>query len=170
MAVLCVILGIIMIIGGFSCMFTPLATLAAVGFILGPLLLVFGIVGIVRAIQEKGGVLEWILCILAVILGIYALVNPGSTLVFDGIIVYLFAAFFLIEGVIQIVIAFQTKVVNKNWYWHLIAGILAVILGIYLLVHPMVSAVTVGVLIGFFFIVCGFGLISLGMGGGEAEA
>ena len=60
-------------------------------------LLVFGIVGIVRAIQEKGGVLEWILCILAVILGIYALVNPGSTLVFDGIIVYLFAAFFLID-------------------------------------------------------------------------
>ena len=47
MSVLFVILGVLLIIGGISCIFTPLATLLSAGYIIGILLLVFGIIGII---------------------------------------------------------------------------------------------------------------------------
>ncbi len=169
MSVLCVILGIILIFGGVACLFTPLATLLSAGYIIGILLLVFGIFSIIRAIQEKGGVLDWILSILAIIVGIVAMVRPGGSLVIDTVLVYLLIAFFLVEGVLQICIAFKSKAVNKGWYWNLIAGIICVIVGIICLIQPMVAAVTIGILIAFIFIAAGFSLIALGTSDSEAE-
>lgn len=144
-------------------MFTPFATLLSAGYFIGILLLVYGIFGIFKAATLKGGVLEWILSILSVIVGVYAIVRPGSTLVIDGMLIYLLAAFFLVEGAIHIVLAIKTKFVNKHWYWGLIAGILGVLLGIYSFAHPMFSAFTVGVLIGFFFVELGISMVALGM-------
>lgn len=45
--------------------------------------------------------------------------------------------------------------------WGLIVGILGVILGIYSFAHPMVTALTAGLLIGFYFIESGIDLIVL---------
>ena len=139
----------------------------AAGYIIGVLLLVFGIVGIIRAIQEKYGALEWILCILAIIVGIIAIWKPEGSLLIDGVLVYLLIAFFLVEGIVQICIAFKTKVVNKGWYWNLIAGIICVIVGLVLLAHPFAATITVGILIAFIFIAAGFSLIAFGF---ESEA
>ena len=161
MTVLYIILGILMIIGGFSCMFTPVATLLAAGYYMGILLLVYGIFGIIRAITEKGDALEWILNILAVIVGIFAFVKPGSTLVFDGLFILFLAAYFLIQGVIHIVLAFRFRKVTNNWIWSLISGILGVILGIYSFMHPRFAAITAGMLIGFLFVESGISMISL---------
>ena len=169
MSVLFVILGVLLIIGGISCIFTPLATLLAAGYIIGILLLVFGVIGIVRDIQEKGDVLEWILHILSIIVGIIAIVRPGGTLVIDGLLIFFLAAFFLVMGVIQLVMAFKTKATNKGWFWNLIVGILAVIVGIICFVYPNIAAITVGVLIGIFFVEIGISLIALGTIG-EADA
>lgn len=169
MTILSIILGVLMLIVGISCLFTPLATMLAAGYIVGILLLVYGIANIIRAITEKGDALEWIMSILAIIVGIVAIVRPGGTLALDTVIVYLLAAFFLIEGVIQIVLSIKTKGVNKNWVPELISGILFLLLGILSFANPTFAAVTVGVLISFFFIVTGISLITLGMAGGAED-
>ena len=45
MTVLSIILGVLLIIGGFSCMFTPLATFLSTGYFLAIMLLVYGAYG-----------------------------------------------------------------------------------------------------------------------------
>lgn len=166
MTVLLVILGIIMIAGGVGCIFTPLATLLSAGYIIGILFLVYGVIGIVNNIKNVAGPLEWIISILAVIVGVFAIVRPGSTLVIDRILMFMIAAFFVIQGVTHIVLAIQTRG-SSGWFIGLIVGILAVALGIYAFINPAIAAITVGVLIGFFFIMCGISMITLGVAANE---
>lgn len=160
MTVLSIIVGVLLIIGGFCCMFTPVGTFLATGYFLGIILLVFGIVGIVRGFQKQAKALEVVVSVLAVIVGVFALFRPGSTMEFDRILLYLIAAWFTIEGIVSIVLAIQVKDINSGWYWGLIFGILAVLVGIYAFAHPMFTAVTTGILVGIFFITAGFELIS----------
>ena len=102
-----------------------------------------------------------------IIVGIVAIVRPGGTLVIDGLLIFFLAAFFLVMGVVEIVMAFKTKAINKTWYLGLIVGILAVIVGIICFVYPSIAAITVGVLIGFFFIEIGISLISFATVSGD---
>ena len=169
MTILFIFLGILMVIGGISCMFTPFHSLLAAGYMIGILLLVYGIIGIARSFTQKAGAWEWIINILSVIVGVFALVRPGSTLVIDGMLIYLLAGFFVVQGVAQIALAFQTKLVNKYWYWSLIVGILSLILGIYCFFHPMFSAIAVGMLMGFFFVETGISMIALGIAVDDVE-
>ena len=92
--------------------------------------------------------------------------RPGSTLVLDSVIIYTVAAFFLIQGIIQVYMAIKTKVLNNNWVWNLIAGILGIIVGLYSFTHPVFTAVTVGVLIGFYFVEAGISMIAFATSGG----
>ena len=65
MTVLYVILGVIMVIGGFVCMASPVATLLYTGYYIGILMLVYGVLGIIRCAKYKGDVLDWVMNILA---------------------------------------------------------------------------------------------------------
>ena len=169
MGVLSVILGVLLIIGGLSCMFTPLATFLSTGYFLGIMMLVYGVGGIIRAVSHKADALEWILNILAVIVGLIALFRPGSTLIFDSMILVIIACWFVVQGVIQIVLSLKAKGVFKGWYWGLIAGILGILVGIYSWFHPVLTAVTAGILIGLYFVESGISLIALGATIGSEE-
>ena len=142
MVVLSVILGVLLMIGGFACIFTPLATFFTTGYFLCALMLVFGIVGIVRAFQKKADVFEIIVSILAIIVGLIALFRPGSSLVM------------IVEGV-------KSRATNSHWWVNLIVGILGIIVGIIAFANPMFTAITAGILLGLFFIQIGITLISL---------
>ena len=131
MVVLSVILGVLLMIGGFACIFTPLATFFTTGYFLCALMLVFGIVGIVRAFQKRADVFEIIVSILAIIVGLIALFRPGSSLVFDGVILIFIACWFLVEGIAMIVEGVKSRATNSNWWVNLIVGILGIIVGIY---------------------------------------
>ncbi len=171
MTIISIILGVLLVISGFSCMFTPLKTFFSTGYFLGIILLVYGIAGVLRIIsrKEKADALEWIMHILSIIIGLIALFRPGTTLVFDAMLLTIIACWFVVQGVIQIVLSFKLKNVKKGWYWGLIAGILGVILGIYSFMHPGVTAVTTGILIGFYFVESGFSLIALALAVGSVE-
>ena len=158
MVVLSVILGVLLMIGGFACIFTPLATFFTTGYFLCALMLVFGIVGIVRA---KADVFEIIVSILAIIVGLIALFRPGSSLVFDGVILIFIACWFLVEGIAMIVEGVKSRATNSNWWVNLIVGILGIIVGIIAFANPMFTAVTADMLLGLFFIQIGITLISL---------
>lgn len=163
MKIFTIILGVIMAICGVSCMCTPVMTFLEAGYFLVILLLVYGIAAIVRSIMQKEYGLPFFFGILSVILGIVIMVVPGLKLMTDGMLIYLMAAWFLVQGVVNILVSLKQKKVveGKGWIWTLILGILGVLLGIYSLAHPMLLAFTFGILVGLYFIESGVSLIAM---------
>lgn len=156
MVVLSIILGVLMILGGIFCLFTPVMTLLMTGYLLGILFFVFGLTGILRAITTKTvNALGMVTDILALIVGVIAIFRPGSTIVIDRVIIWLVAFWFLIEGIFSIVVSVKNKAEVKGWYWGLIAGILGCIVGIILITHPLLRALTTGIMIGICFLQAG---------------
>ena len=68
MTVLFMILGFIMVATGFTCFFTPLATFLSYGYFLAIIALVYGILGIIRAIRYKRFGIGFVFSILSVLL------------------------------------------------------------------------------------------------------
>lgn len=169
MTVLSVILGVLLIFAGFSCMFTPLVTFLSTGYFITILLLVYGIMGIVRFCKKEAGGLELAVSILAVLTGVIALFRPGQTLIIDGMLLYFIAAWMLIQGVMSIVLSIRVRKESKGWFWGLIAGILGVIVGVISFSNPILTALGTGVMIGIYFIESGFDMIVLGCALGAME-
>ena len=90
--------------------------------------------------------------VLAIFFGIAAIFWPGLTLV---TFVYLFSAFVLVWGVIEIVHALMSIGRRDSWWLTLIFGLLGLIIGVYLVRHPSASFATLILLIGITFIVRG---------------
>jgi uncharacterized membrane protein HdeD (DUF308 family) len=163
MEILSFIFGILLIIGGVSCMFTPLATFLSTGYYIAFILLLFGVSGLIRAFQKKAGTMEIIISVLALIAGIFAILRPGNILLFDAMAIYCVAAWYLLQGIASVLISFQVKDTNKNWIWGLIVGILGILLGLYSFAHPGITAITSGMLIGFYFIQAGVDMIAISL-------
>lgn len=161
MKIFSIVLGVIMAICGISCMCTPIMTFLEGGYFLVILLAVYGIAAIVKAVMQKEYGITFIFGILSVILGIVIMVVPGLILMTDGMLIYIMAVWFLIQGAVSIIVSFQQKKVEegKGWIWTLVLGILSVLLGIYSLAHPLLLAFTFGVLVGVYFIESGINMI-----------
>ena len=161
MKVFSIVFGVLIAICGLSCMFTPLITFLEAGYFLVILLFVYGTVGIIRSVSNKTDGLDFVFDILSIILGIVILVVPGLKLMTDGMLIYLMAFWFMLQGVINIFQAFRQKKVTKGlgWVWTLTLGILGLLVGIYSVVHPMLLALTFGILVGVYFIESGISMI-----------
>ena len=141
MKIVTIILGILMAICGISCICTPVMTFLEAGYFLVILLLVYGIAAIVKAVAQKEYGMPFLFGILSTVLGI---------------------VWFLMQGVVGIVLSFrQKKLKGKGWIGTLILGVLGVLLGLYSLAHPLLLAFTFGVLVGMYFIECGVNMIVL---------
>lgn len=164
MGVLMMILGVLMIVLGICCAVTPLATLAAAGYFIAAALIVSGVSGIVAGIKYKLYGSNFILSILALVLGVLALVRPGGIATIDTILIYLFAAWLVLRGISSISLSLKLRKLElgNDWILGLIVGILGIALGIYSFVHPSVPAVTIGLLIAFYFIETGLDTIAMG--------
>lgn len=90
--------------------------------------------------------------ILAIFFGIAAIFWPGLTLL---TLVYLFSAFVLAWGVIEIIHALMSIGRRDTWWLSLLFGLVGLVIGVYLVRHPNVSFVTFISLIGLTFIVRG---------------
>lgn len=161
MTALCIIFGIIMIIGGFCCMFTPLATLMGTEYFIVVLVTVVGVIGLIKSIAEKRFGAGFVFSILSIIFGIAVLCFPNLMVFTNGILVYMVAAWFVLMGFVSITTAITVAGLggSKLWIFQLIFGILAIVLGGYSFFHPMLIALSMGFLIGFYFIETGFTLL-----------
>ena len=174
MGVLTIILGILLMVGGIACIFTPFATFLAAGYIIGIMLFIFGIFALVRAIQTKAGALAYITSVLAIVVGFLAIFRPGGTLVIDGLILVFVAIWFLFQGVTTIVISIRNRHEISSWGLGLASGIFGVVAGIICIIFPQVEMFAVGILIGIFLLEVGLSLITVGSvfggrnGGGRA--
>lgn len=165
-----IILGIIMMVCGVSCMITPLSTFLSMGYFFGIMFFVYGLMGVIRALTKKDmSTVQVIMSVLALIVGIIAIAKPGSTLAIDAIILGFVAAWFIIQGASQMVMAWKIKDLDKSWIWWFIIGILGIILGIYCLMHPKVAALTAGFLLGFSFLETGFNMLTLAIAAGKKD-
>lgn len=178
MKIITIILGVILVIGGIFCMVYPAATFSTLGWLVGILLLISGInaIGNFAGGRKAGAANTWDLVygILTLILAVIILFSPLAAGITDVVLVYMFAFWMLIGGIIRIggsVALMRMK--NKGWIWMLILGLLMIVLGIYGFFHPLVNAIAMGWMMGFFIIFQGFNLIGVGStlgGGGDKGA
>ena len=172
MTVLSIILGALLIISGFSLMFTPLATFMGTGYFILILFFVFGIFGIVRSIVEKRFGLRFAFAIISFILGIVGLCVPGAAAMNDFFILFMAAAWFIVHGCLTLVTAINGKKLGAPTgmvVCGIILGIIEIILGAYSFAHPFVMALTLGYLIAFYFIEEGINMIVIGSALSAAE-
>ena len=173
MLVFSVILGIILICGGFSFIFTPLSTLMSVGYFIIILFFISGIYNVIRGIKEKAYDFDFFFGILSIVLGIVLLFIPDATpeavatgvaLLNSTLILYVAAGWFFIKGILTIVGSIRAKklgVGNGSVFFGVILGILEIGLTVFSILHPIVLAVAVAWLIGFYFIEAGISMIAI---------
>ena len=163
MSILMVILGVLMILCGVCCAFTPLATLAAAGYFIAIMLIVSGVSGIYTGVKFRFYGVNFAVSILAVVLGVFALVRPGGVAAIDRILIYLVAAWLLVRGCASIALSLRLRKLrlNNDWIWGLIIGVLGIVLGVYSFIHPAVPAMAIGLLIALYFIEEGIDIIAM---------
>jgi len=144
-----IILGIVLIILGIIAIAAPFFTSITIGFFLGWLFIIGGIIQAVYAFRNNHRpsslVLKLLLGIVAIVAGILLITNPVVGVASLTLIV---GIYFFVDGIFRVFLAFQLKPA-ANWGWVLLNGILMIILGIFIWSQWPSSAVWVlGVLVG----------------------
>ena len=172
--VLSVIFGVLMIAGGFYCLFTPAATYLAIGYVVGFSMVLDAVIGFITWHDEKkeGNADTWMLvsAIFSAVFGFFILNSEVLQLSVDVFIAYYIAVWLVIRGILVIIRAakihrlhknWNTKKIGTHWYIPLIIGILMVIFGVLSLLNPIIIETTIGIFIGFGIIVSGANLITV---------
>lgn len=160
-----VLLGIIAFIFGIFCVLVPGYVTLFLGYFVGALVAVWGIMTILQAIKpHEGGagrsVALIILGVLAIILGLMVFTSLLSAWF---TITYLIAFWAFLTGFTNIFQAFTGK--DSTWYKVLlvIAGIIAIILAFYVLMYPLMATATVIYVLGIFLIAWGIVVVITGL-------
>ncbi len=131
------------------------------GYFIVILVAVYGVIGIIKAIGEKRFGVGFVFSILSVIFGVAVLFFPKLMLLADGVLIYMAAAWFVLQGIVSVLTAVTlTKATgSKLWILQLIIGIIGILLGCYSFFHPALVAVSIGFLLGFYFVETGFAML-----------
>lgn len=167
MKIATIILGVLLLICGIYCLATPGLTFLSIGWVMGILLLLSGINATIAYFQQRktGGKDIWDLVwgLLTVAISILLISNQLAQFMTDVALVYLFSFWVIASGATRIMVAVKLrKVATSSWIWILVLGILTVVLGIFSLLHPLLTAITLGWLIGAYIIMQGINLIGFG--------
>jgi uncharacterized membrane protein HdeD (DUF308 family) len=162
------LLGILLIILGMAAVAFPFVTTIAAKIFLGWLFLIGGVVTIIHAFSTRA----WSEFFLDLLIGVLYLVAGGWLAFFPltGIITLtvLLALMFIIQGVIEIGIAFRIRP-HDGWIWMLLAGIVAVAVGVLLLAQlPSSATWAIGLLVGINLIMSGVAYLVLPMAAARA--
>jgi uncharacterized membrane protein HdeD (DUF308 family) len=89
----------------------------------------------------------------AVLFGVAALIWPGLTL---GILVLLFGAYVLVDGIFALILAIQRATHHTRWWPLLLEGLAGIVVGLLTFFWPGITALVLLVLIASWAIVTGF--------------
>ena len=164
MAVLTVILGVLMFLGGIACLCTPITTTFSYMYFYMVLLFVTGIILLIRCIATRRFGVDFFFAILTLILGGFIVFSPYLSFVTETILLYITAVWVIVCGIVSLVNAFRTRrLIGGGWFaLELIVSILVILLGCYSFVHLQFFAQLIGVLISVFFMLIGIDMIVLG--------
>jgi len=153
--------GIIALIIGILFITMPLATIDFLCVLIGIILLLNGLVAIIKAMKSDTGkktlLIYGLICLLA---GLIILMNPALSV---DVFVMFFAFLVLISGGSQIVAAIKAKSTpGSARALAASTGVLSLLLGLALLIHPDVSMTFIAILIGIYFLA--FGVLAIATG------
>ena len=165
LTVIFTIIGILTVIGGISMIATPLATFFSIGYAIVLLFFLNGVLGIIRAVNEKCYDRRFFFAILSTIFGIIGFAVPGVVNMNSYIILYIAAVWLFIHGVLTIISAVDSK--NKGVgkavvVTGVILGVLELIMCVLSVIYPVLLAFNLGILVGFYFVESGINMIFIG--------
>ena len=171
------VLGIMLILSGIFCLFSPVETSTLIPCVIGIALVVTGIGKGMRWADEKRfyGQSGWSLAgaVVSLIFGILLIMSPTLQLSMGTTVIMLIGIWITIMGILRIVHAFQLRKVNayvdlfgrpisKDWYMALLPGIAMTSVGVLNVLFPSIGLGMIGVLIGLLMLLCGSTLLSFG--------
>lgn len=152
------IAGILMIVAGIVSFTLPLTFAAGLVWVMSFAVLLGGIIMLVFYIRNRGSLGLSAGLLLSAILDIIL----GLLLVFSGTIAagaafaYVIAIWFLLAGILRILWGIQVKGTGyPRWWVSLVVGILTVILAIIVLFNPLLTILTLSILVGIYVLVIG---------------
>lgn len=170
MRVLTIILGALLIVGGIYCMFAPVATYSALGWVIGLSMVAEGIANVVtwNSRRKLGLASGWTLAaaIVSIVLGVFLLGSFALQFAVDMFIAYTIAIWLVFGGIARIVTAIAArssfgKEGARGWIVQLIFGVLIVILGVLCIFNPLSIMAGVGLMWGVSIVAVGAGLIAV---------
>jgi uncharacterized membrane protein HdeD (DUF308 family) len=154
--------GVVALIFGVLTIFRPGVTLAALILLFGAYAIVNGIFTVVVAIAHHRGEPHWVSLlvsgVLSVALGIVAFVMPRLTALS---LLYIIAAWAIVTGVSEVATAIRLRRVITGEWLLVIAGVLSVLFGVFLVLFPGAGALAVTLWIGTYAVMLGILLIAL---------
>ncbi|HUJ38270.1 MAG TPA: HdeD family acid-resistance protein [Hyphomicrobium sp.] len=153
--------GVALAVVGVLALIFPVAATFAVAVMVGWLLVLAGAVTIWDAFTVEGtgpffG--ELLIGLLKLAFGVYLLRHPDVSMI---ALTLLLAAVFMIDGAIQVVLAFELRPMD-GWIWMLLAGLVSI--GVALLIAaelPEISLVALGIYLGISFLATGIARIAI---------
>lgn len=159
-----ILIGCLVIISGVSALFTPAKTFLSLAWIIGIMLMIHGLSNAISYFTERKtkqhNILFFINGILTFIIGMVLLSNAFIYVFTELILIYMFAGWLVITSILQIKIAMDQKKSGKKWMAVLFAGLLSLVLGVYSFFNPGLLALSIGVLMGMWFISIGIGILT----------
>lgn len=159
MTVLMIIFSILMIVCGINCMVTPAETFSALGWLAGCAIIVAGVSAVFRYAAGRDGRSVWELIggIAGVLFGGFIIANAFAQFATNMVIAYIAALWLLIYGICGIAEAMTLKRMNQElpsefrtagWLVVMILGIMTAAIGVICIFQPMITVLSVGLLIG----------------------
>jgi len=141
--------------------FRPGVFFASLGWLIGLAVLASGIDGFGSWWAEKklgyASVWNLVMAILSTLFGILLLTNIGLRLLTDELMLTLFGVWIAVSGVIRIVTAVQDK--PKLWGLMVAVGVLLIVLAVVSLLHPLITALSIGLCVAMNFVFQGVNMI-----------
>jgi uncharacterized membrane protein HdeD (DUF308 family) len=155
--------GVVAILFGIGAFVWPQLTVLAIVILLAAFAFVEGIFALISAfgwgLPAGQRVLLILLGLLGLAVGVIAIVSPGIA---AFTIVFWVAWWAIIGGVIQIVVAVEMRKAIENEWLLVIGGLLSVLFGILLIWRPIAGVLTLTWLFGFYALMYGVIMLSLG--------
>ena len=164
MLILSLIIGGLLIVSGIVLCFTPLTGFLEIGQIIGIGMILFSVTGIVQCILHRSFRADFFLSLLTLFAAVFLLHDPLMQFMTDSFVLYLVAVWLLIEGVSQVWLSISVKKrFFSRWWMVLISGSLDLLLGIYTFFNPLFGMLALGLMLAFYFIDAGLGMILCGL-------
>ncbi|GAA4482407.1 HdeD family acid-resistance protein [Rhodococcus olei] len=148
--------GVVAIAFGIVALAWPHATVQVLIVVVGIFWMVDGIVSAVRAIQARKVVLSWVWwlagALVSVAAGVVLFVWPDLTALAFA---YLMGFWAILVGILEIIGAFQVMANGGQWIGSMVAGVLALLFGLFLVIWPGSGITGLMWLVGIFAILFG---------------
>lgn len=121
------------------------------GYFLVLLFLAYRTAHIARTVSGYDYGLDFVFGILSVIPGVLIMVVPGLKVMTTGMMMYIMAGWCIVQGIVSIYKAVKMKKNDGNsmWLWGVFSGVLCILMSGYSAVHPVVLALTLGLMVCF---------------------